>query len=124
VRETNVENIGSASQALVRVQLRAELRGSDCQEMLRLDRQWRAEQRQIWLARILPGVVIILGGVAGFFRVRRAPRSSARHSGLMKFAGVALVAGLLAALATAVIRTATFSAPSPPAAVQPVEPDR
>ena len=98
VQDLPGEDLSSTSQKLFKARVRVEVKMSDYQEMLRLDRRWRTENRQILLAKTLPGLVIILGGVAGYFRVRRAPRDGASSKGFMRLAGLAFFAVCLALL--------------------------
>lgn len=94
----SLEVISNSPQKLVIARVRVEMKLTDYQEMLALDRQYRAEHRQIWLARLLPGLVIILAGVAGFCRVRRVPRDSSAVKGSAKLISVAVLAALAVGL--------------------------
>jgi hypothetical protein len=61
----------------------------DRNEFLRKDRDHRVVQRQIYLGKILAGLVVFLTAVAGYFRLDEATKGY--YSGWLRLAALGLV---------------------------------
>jgi hypothetical protein len=64
----------------------------DYQDMLRLDRTVRAQQRMFWLGRILAGVVLVLTGVLLYLRLDEWTQGS--YTAWLRLAALSLLGGI------------------------------
>jgi hypothetical protein len=82
--ETPVE---TQDRQLQKVKLKVALTSSDYRAMVKLDREARAQQRQVVLVKGLAGVVVLLAVLAGFFRLNGTTKRASARSAQSSFSG-------------------------------------
>ena len=76
--------------------LRVELTNRDESEILTQDRQFRVQHLQMFLFKVLAGIVALLAAVSGYFRLEEATKGY--YTGWLRVAAAGLVAGVGACL--------------------------
>jgi hypothetical protein len=82
-------NLGADLGKASRVKLQMSMSVDDRNEFLKKDRDHRVVQRQIYLGKILAGLVVFLTAVAGYFRLDEATKGY--YSGWLRLAALGLV---------------------------------
>jgi len=82
--------------AEIEMTLYVEVNKKDIQDMLREDQKLRVQHRQLFLAKILAGLVAFLAAVTGYFRLDEATKGY--YTGWLRLAAVGLVGGIGAGL--------------------------
>jgi hypothetical protein len=82
-------NLGVGSETARRVKLQLSMSVEERNEFLRKDRDHRVVQREIFLGKILAGLVAFLAAVAGYFRLDEATKGY--YTGWLRLAALGLV---------------------------------
>jgi hypothetical protein len=89
VTKEEKKDFGSGVGHMYRVTLEVKVTPQSRKEMWQHDRNLRAQQRMLWLARLLAGMVALLAAVAGYFRMEEMTKGY--YTGWLRLAAAGFV---------------------------------